>query len=1060
MSRHWRHAYAPLLNLRLIGCGEFALTLNNRLDWKGLFPKLWPNQVAALQILNRYLRKTTGLGALVHMPTGTGKTAIIAVVARACAVGKAVVIVSPSKALAGQLRLDVGSLVWQRLGIGAPWAPFKIVDLLRSNEAELVAAIKRAKETPTALVGTIQALHDIRVSAPALFETIRKNIDLSVVDEGHREPAPEWSQSVEALKVPSVLFSATPYRNDVRAFNIDTTCISYQSFDWAIENGLIRDVQFETLDGAGDAASFARNAVARFQELLDDGVVRADAKAILRFSRFATLAAAVDALEHDETAHELGFVAVHDRFVGDEGVRCHAIADLRGRPERLFLHQFKLTEGIDEPRCSVLFLHEDFGNERQLVQQVGRIVRRCDPRGAAEPNALVVTLPKARAASSWQIYREFDRACALMKKPPIFDAIEYGRRLRELDVPAEYGDKRFRMAPPATIHELEPGADPPSDDAHRAFVQDVLPQRRCVVYKVDEGSTFEENVAHWRAVLEKGTRSLIASSDPFPEDIPLLHVFVCHVMEHSDLFERFSLMENHYTITVLYRHANRLFVYDSSGMTEPGAERASYRELGLLLPERNGTVIKMFAAKNTDLAPYAIRARTMSGASLANSAPFLGDFLNIVTRASGRVTTGNGGVGRYVGFVNGRVTDARGGRVNLEEFTLWCQSIEQDLDNTGTTAAFFNRFAQRVDAPVSPTPLNILLDITAFDVEFVHVTTREPLPALDDFCVSVAQNNTGRNPEFAFMFDVVSEPDQNNHREAYRCYLKYDDVTRRFRLRSDDLGRFVSSGEDTPISLADAIDREQSFRIILSQHGVAYAYGEFFDVSPSRPGMLQMINALLISDPRLAGVTSEKGDTPGNGQVWNPGSLFALIDNSTAGFAMRGFSGDWQTLICDDIGQELADFIAYRLNPPAIAFIHAKHKSSGSKVSASALHDVLAQAIKNLDFIRLAGSAIPSGKAAFWNGPWISPIPNYRVDDRIRTGGLGAQHVRNIKALLSQATTERHVCVVLSNALDKAALLRQLSRTPTVVASQAFLQLVAFYSQAASVSVTPTIICD
>lgn len=49
-------------------------------------------------------------------------------------------------------------------------------------------------------------------------------------DEGHREPAPSWARVVRGFCVPTVLFSATPFRGDLKIFDVDDDHIHFLSF--------------------------------------------------------------------------------------------------------------------------------------------------------------------------------------------------------------------------------------------------------------------------------------------------------------------------------------------------------------------------------------------------------------------------------------------------------------------------------------------------------------------------------------------------------------------------------------------------------------------------------------------------------------------------------------------------------------------------------------------------------------------------------------------------------------------------------------------------------------
>src|SRR5262249_10530363 len=89
-------------------------------------------------------------------------------------------------------------------------------------------------------------------------------------------------------------------------------------------------------------------------------------------------------------------------------------------------------------------------------------------------------------------------------------------------------------------------------------------------------------------------------------------------------------------------------------------------------------------------------------------------------------------------------------------------------------------------------------------------------------------------------------------------------------------------------------------------------------------------------------------------------------------------------LICADLGTECADFVAANFEKHQLALIHAK-AGDGKKVSASAFHEVVAQAMKNLVYLTRNGE-VPKG-AGSWqrNAKWNkTSIPRlYRTFDNL-----------------------------------------------------------------------------
>jgi hypothetical protein len=69
-----------------------------------------------------------------------------------------------------------------------------------------------------------------------------------IFDEGHREPAPLWPAVVREFNVPTLLFSATPFRGDLKVFNVDDAHIHFLSFEDAVARALIQRSRIRLFD--------------------------------------------------------------------------------------------------------------------------------------------------------------------------------------------------------------------------------------------------------------------------------------------------------------------------------------------------------------------------------------------------------------------------------------------------------------------------------------------------------------------------------------------------------------------------------------------------------------------------------------------------------------------------------------------------------------------------------------------------------------------------------------------------------------------------------------------
>jgi len=120
------------------------------------------------------------------------------------------------------------------------------------------------------------------------------------------------------------------------------------------------------------------------------------------------------------------------------------------------------------------------------------------------------------------------------------------------------------------------------------------------------------------------------------------------------------------------------------------------------------------------------------------------------------------------------------------------------------------------------------------------------------------------------------------------------------------------------------------------------------------------------------------------------------------------------------MGTEIADFIALDESKPRVIAIHAKAFSEPKPLSASALHEIGSQALKNLGYFQPYFVGEPENLRR-WDGPWNGL--QGRVDSRIRRGGptTGRAAWAKIRTALLDPLTVREVWLVLGQGTSRAA---------------------------------------
>jgi superfamily II DNA or RNA helicase len=1018
--------------------------------WEAL--PLWPNQFEAIRTCLDYLAAQPTGDALVQMPTGTGKTGVIAVVASTQSKDGLVLVLSPSSALADQLRTDIKMGFWAALKLPKTeadrWAPDSVKELLPSLAEELTTDL-RSSSARNVLVGTFQALQQIRREKSKFYGFLKAKCQLVIVDEGHREPAPEWADAIRVLERPTILFTATPYRNDQKLFDIaDDRYIYYLSFERALADRLIRPVRIDQQPLPDDRQQFAAQLVKRVDKLKASGDVRQDAKVIVRCASEASVSGLATALKSELAKRTDGVLAIHDQFDGTDG-HLKQVPNIREKTETYLIHQFKLMEGIDEPRCAILALYEEFGNDRQLVQQVGRVLRHENPRNSVAKPAVVFACRPKSVLQSWERYIRFDKICADLGKPPIRRSATIVKNLAAIFPRAEYIDRRFRQQ---------------VDFQDANLWRELLIRKSCVIFRIKGQFDQSALISDIRFLLGVEDRFIV--SDRWHDELNC-HYILSIELKQTALLASSTFSEPRLTATVLKRTGDFLFFHDTAGLwideVLEGARRLDAMSLRCLFPQNDGTKIKSLAVRNSEIGNYSLLSRTLSASSLADSAPFMGDHSNFMTRVGGVAKLDpNSESRRYVGFTRARVSDSASlleeddeAVGTITDFAKWVDVLATDLGKQRPAVGFFGRFAAPTEPPANTTPLSILID----SLEFIGLFARgnKKLTVEDGCCdVTPIQGATG---DFKYQFIVVV-----NGKPA-AVEIKFDAMKREYKLRSPELDTYLELPKKQ-VTLTERLNQKQAFRIIPASPNSVYASGQFYDTSVSmKAGAGTFLLDLLSPVAELSEISDEKGSATTGRKTWTKGSLFAFIDSSMkrkSNGALSPFGRSFSGIVCDDPKPECADFIGMDKSRAEVVFVHAKAGNGDARLGVSKLYEVCGQTVKNLAYLRMGNDDLP-GKEKKWDDPWsVDEASGYVVTPRIRCGPGDAITFREqLFDLLRRPTTAREVWLVLGNTLSKATLKKAISSAqPSAALLQSFYLLSSTYSQCKSVGVDFKIFCS
>lgn len=932
---------------------------------------LWKHQKEAIGVLGGYLRRGPGnKAALVSMPTGTGKSAVIACLLADPKVnprGLNVLVIAPWKGLASQLREDIDTKVWTHLGVDRPRTLPRVLRV--RSAADFKVRVGVAESRPTIYVTTmamVVQIFKVVGSDPAEMGSLFTVFSHILVDECHYEPAPTWSVAVRSTGLPTCLMTATPFRNDNKFFELDGVAQYRYAHHQAVKDGVLRDPRFHRLDTSRGERAFAEELLTRMKTLR----VPRLARVVVRCSSSASVEEMVRAL-NDLGEVAIGFHETFDSTATEDGLlKTVPPPSQRSADVRFWVHQHKLTEGFDHPGVTVLAIYDGFGNDRSRIQQMGRVLRNTDLKVGAKAH---VFAGDDEMKSAWKRYERFDKGDGSRGAATDPAGIEL---LLEAQPESFYWDRLFR--------------DRVDLRAERSW-EHIRFRLSASVRSVLEPPSLTGLIKAIRADHIEKDRRILSTTVPNANTRVIIYLSV----ENSPVLLTGAFVEMAIGYTLIHWDGSRLFIADS-GSTVPKCVRDSTHPLGAkalvgLLPQE--ARISSVSMTNNDLGPWSVRSRSIAAPDLGRVAPESGEATYGYATATGYMTVEGDSVTRYAGVKNGRVRDQRPSEGTLGDALAWFAEIGDSLDAGNPPSRVIGRYSSPIDPPKNPIPTHALLDVDPHDFE--SIKGEGPL---------AVQSYGGPVNEGKFSVTVAgAEIDVG---------ISWSDGAKRFELNPSQGVAYRS--RHAMNGFWHEVERSRSLQVA-DESGVVYTNGNFWSLEltgrGSKRGLLSVLNGLDVLDES----TGEKGDVVND--KWEATSVFGIIDQILLPEAFTGTP----TILCTDMGTEVADFVGF--SNTKIVFAHAKGKKQSKKsyVSASALHELVAQAMKNMKYLALGNEDRPS--VATWREPWTDgthgPATRHRLGVESMTGD---GYWKRINEVVQTHGAEKEVWLVLGASLSYSRL--------------------------------------
>lgn len=221
--------------------------------------------------------------------------------------------------------------------------------------------------------------------------------------------------------------------------------------------------------------------------------------------------------------------------------------------------------------------------------------------------------------------------------------------------------------------------------------------------------------------------------------------------------------------------------------------------------------------------------------------------------------------------------------------------------------------------------------------------------------------------------------------------------------------QFAMGTDEDRVLLKQFIDKEDTFIILFDHARFAYLDGNLYQDDSLVNGGSQFLG-YLFGNAELATVTDEKGTFSVAHREFDADSTFGAV--------LRTVAPEDNVMVCDDLGDEWADFIGFRTDPasPRVTFYHAKH--GDLTLGASAFHVSVSQAIKNLGNLALPASAM-TNKFALWNRLYANGGVTTGISRTCR--GTVADSITAVEFCRNAPHTFKRVAIVTSS-LSKAAV--------------------------------------
>ncbi|EJB8384854.1 TPA: DEAD/DEAH box helicase family protein [Pseudomonas aeruginosa] len=900
--------------------------------------KLRKCQLEAVRSFVRYAEENdTERGFLINLPTGAGKTGVISLISHLSDALK-VLVICHRKAVKDQLFKEISKKFFR--------------NTIGDQEFELKKTYRDSNFNQGDGV-YITSFQKLTMLSDEELKNVQSDFDLIIVDEGHSEPSPVWREIIRQSAAMKVVVTATPYRNDLFELNVSTDHFYVFTFKEAIDDGVIMEPQYEQVDREEDLLA----------GILGYLGANEDVKCIVKCKSLEEI------LKYHELLSQSFITAsVHERLEIDEAQNKFKRVGpaLKVEGVRVIIHQHKLDEGVDIPEAKLLILTYELGSGRELVQAVGRIVRRY---GATQP--LVIDLSRGANEGMWDGYQKFDSYLANGGAGEFVSSLSTSYLIESFleSFPRySYFDGKFKER--VDLNSVDPEDDLKIPHASVCFVQK----------EVDFSLPLLMDRLYWEL---HGSGSLVK----YYEEVLDLQVMIYVEFKSSKFFTNKLFFEPRLHVVVVKEIDSGVAIFDSGGGRYYNQEQ--YRlgnaihidKLTALAAKTAINQIKETHARAIGRAlrrpeSVALKGQNLDGGrgSQSNSRYAL-----TMVKVDNIGLDGKRDSSFYIGARSGRVVDQKESNFTLQDISEWVDMISQCINAGGNAGRLIKSYAQPVSEKPTSEILSVLLDFT--DLEGPEAT-----------------NHGVIYPDFVYV-DYQQGINFDAQGDLIELSLSYSDDDGFFEVALSG----ASEGRADIEWIVEYLNSGHRLKV-LYEDGVTYLAGAFYKLAlPYERGIPAEEsfagNAIFPLDALRAPALREKGHTLDHKYHrttradFDTDSIFYLID-LLKGYGDQttpiGALGPFATYIpacdivlCCDMGVEPADFILS--SPEKLCFVHVKCGDSLNPQSpAGAIAEVGSQAIKNIHMLISGLKRVKPGNFSTWKQAWPAAGAEFPLDTRYR----------------------------------------------------------------------------